>query len=109
MSEMLVNTPVEKHTVEDYDIVFSSGMMMPITVDITAGDTIAFNDNFCLVHLVPKPSKADPEKLLSAEDVTVFMKHVVSIQHRKREVAQLTTQEKAEWQKMFKEMSGTVQ
>lgn len=101
--EMVVNSPEVKKTVEDYDFTLSSGMMMPITVDTTMGDIIKVGSEVVQIHLVARPSLNDPTKHLPAEDITIFTKHLVSVQHRTREVVELTPEQQFEWTKTLKE------
>ena len=109
MSEMLVTSPELKKKVDDYDIVFDSGMLLPITLDSTLGDTIIFGEKLITVVLTSKTSLNDPTKTLPAEDITIFVSHIVSIQHRVREVVELTPEQKLDWQKAFKEATDTIQ
>ena len=109
MAEMIVTTPDTKKIVEDYDILLTSGMLMPITINLDAGDTIVFSDQVIKIHLVSKPSMNDPTKMLSAQEITIFTAHVISIQHMTREVIGLTPAEQFEWNKTMHETSGTVQ
>jgi hypothetical protein len=96
MPEMLVTTPEVKRTLHDYDIIFESGMMIPATIDHGRGDNIEFSDRHIKIHLAPKPSLNNPDHTLPAEDTTIFLNHVVSIQHRVREVTELSPEEKTE-------------
>lgn len=106
MAEMLINTPLAKKTVDDYDVLFESGMVMPLTVDLDAGDEIHFNDAIIKVHLASKASKNSPDKTLPAEDITIFVKHILSIQHRSREVEEQSPEERAQWFKDFDSLTG---
>ena len=108
MSEMILSTPDVKRTLHDYDIVFVSGMMLPITLDLNAGDTVDFSAEAIVFFLSPKPSLNSPDTLLPAEDITVLKAHVVSIQHRVREVMELTPDQKFEWGKTFAKASSMV-
>lgn len=109
MAEMRVETPLVKKWVDDYDVVFQSGMMMPITVDLAQGDYIQIGDKLIEVSLKAKPSPTDPDQILPAEDITIYVSHVVSIQHRVREVVELTPEQKFEWKKTLQELGGTIQ
>ena len=109
MAEMLVSTPELKQTIDEYDIVLKTGQVLPVVCNFRVGDTFKVGDTEILVNLVPKPSMNDPTKMLPAEDITIFKAHVVSIQHRTREIVELTPAQKAEWQKTFQELSGTLQ
>lgn len=109
MSNMILETPVIKKTVEDYDFVFSSGVAMPVTIDLAAGDTVDVFQDKILIHLTAKPSFHDPDKILPAEDIKIFTSHLISIQHREREIIELTPEQKLEWKKVLHTSNGTVQ
>ena len=106
---MEVITTQKTFILHDYDIVFSNGMMMPITVNLDLGDTIEIGDTRLIAHLTAKPSLSDIKKNLPAEDITIFLSQVVSIQHRERSVLELTPNEKVEWAKLFEETVGPLQ
>ena len=106
---MEINSPDPRKIVDDYDFVFTSGMLMPLTIDVSVGDTIVFGDSQVMVRLVAKPSMNDPDKLLSAEDIVIYTTHLASVQHREREMIKLTVDAQAEWVKAIKELSGTIQ
>lgn len=104
MAEMIVNVPEEKHLVDDYDFTFISGMMMPVTVNTEAGDSILFSDLVVKIELTSKPSINDSEKLLPAEAITIYTRHLAAYQHRVREVIALTPEQQHEWAKTMKEL-----
>lgn len=103
---MRLETPPIVKVVHDYDITFDSGQFLPITVDTEAGDTIDFGDHAVIIKLVQKPSLNDPDKLLPAEEITIFSKHITVVQHRTRKLTQLNPSQQAEWRKAFQEMTG---
>lgn len=107
---MIVHAPEIKKVLDDYDFTFTGGMVMPITVDIEAGDTINFgrSDGTITIRLAQKPMLSDPEKLLPAEDISIYKQHLVAFQHRVRIVTNLTPEQQHEWMKTLKEMSPTV-
>ena len=109
MPNMIVTTPDETRTLDDWDITFASGMVLPLTLDAKAGDTISFTDNEIQVKLVAKPNVSDPNKLLPAEDVTIYKAHVATVQHRERTITELTPEEKLAWQKTLHELTKTIQ
>lgn len=108
---MIVNAPEIKKILEDYDFTFSGGMVMPVTIDLEAGDTINFGraDGTITIRLSQKPSIADVDKLLPAEDISIYKSHLVACQHRTRIVTNLSPEQQHEWQKTIKEISSTVQ
>ena len=98
------STPAVK-LLDDYDFVFTSGMMMPVTINVAVGDRISFNAETVVVYLTPKPSSTDPDRMLSSEDITIFTKHLASVQHRVREVLDLTPEQQLEWKKTIAELT----
>lgn len=112
MAEMFVQSPQTTHVVREYDLVFESGMVFPVTIDTSKGDTITISDTQIQVHLSAKPSQNDPNKTLMAEDQTFFVSKLVAIQTREREFTEPTPAQKQEWAKEFKDLlmaGGTVQ
>lgn len=103
---MIIEQPEVKHILDDYDILFASGYLMPITIDLAHGDTISLDDKAILVHLSAKPSQSNPARQLPAEDITVFTPHIISIQHRSREVVEPSLEQKAELAKTWQELVG---
>lgn len=103
---MDIIVPEVKRVVDDYDFLFTSGFMMPVTIDREAGDKVDFNKDGITIYLSAKPAQSDPRRLLPAEDITIFSQHLLSVQHRRREVTMLTPDEKREWHKTFNELSG---
>ena len=106
---MLISNPDTKKIVHDYDIVSVHGMMLPITIDLEAGDTVEHTSETIKFYLSKKPSIHDPSKILPAEDITVMKIHVFSVQHREREVLELTPEQKFEWSKTVQELSSSIQ
>lgn len=107
MADMILESPVVSKIVHDYDIIFEAGMAMPLTIDLTVGDTIEFDlpNSLIRAHLVAKPSQTDTAKLLPAEDVTIFVAKVATIQHRERRVVEQSPDERAEWKKLYDELT----
>lgn len=101
MAEMLIQPTVVSKVVFDYDIIFSMGPGMALTIDPEAGDTIEQTTGQILVHLAEKPSPNDPDKTLPAEDTTIFLAHVIAIQRRERVVVEPTPEEKFAWAEAF--------
>ncbi len=103
---MNIEVPILKRVLDDYDLVYENGMVLPLTIDLVAGDTIEIGEKVISARLVAKPSQNDPTRILPAEEITIFISKVASIQHRVREVNEQTPEEKASWQKTFQEFSG---
>ncbi len=107
MPEMMIESPTTKTILEDYDVVSVNGMMMPITINATLGDTIELGPTQIVAHLVAKPSINDPNKLLPAEHIIIYTAQVFSIQHRTREVTNLTPEQRFELDKTYQELASS--
>lgn len=109
MAEMTVNTPEIKHVVDDYDFIFHSGMVLPVTINEKAGDAIEFHDSRIVIKIAASPSMNDHDVILPARDIVVYKTHLASYEHRTREVAELAPEQKHAWAQTLKELSKTVQ
>lgn len=105
---MEINVPEVKRTVIEYDFVFTSGQIMPVTIDPKAGDTISEGDQTIDINLTSKPSMNDPSKLLPSEKVVIYKQYLISVQKREKEILELTPEQKAAWTETFKKMSRSV-
>ena len=108
---MLVQSPDPvKKLVDDFDFTFIGGIVMPVSVDKEAGDTVDFETHptAVVIHLTSKPSRTDSSMKLPAEDITIITSHLLVVQHRVREATELTPGQKAEWDKTLKEIGGRV-
>jgi hypothetical protein len=109
LMEIRPTTPPTK-LVDDYDFTFNSGIIMPLRVDKSLGDTIEFDKgNAVIINLKAKPSFTNPSENLPAEEVTIFTRHLLCVQHRVTEIPVLTPDQKLDWQKTFQELSKTIQ
>src|SRR3990167_11025891 len=111
MAIFINETAEESRTVDDYDLTFLNGLFLTFTVDTDLGDTVDFNTNPLVVtfHRSEKPATADPDSKTPADDTTVFLSHVLSITHRKRLIAPVTPDQKAEWRNTLLQLTKTVQ
>ena len=111
MAEMLLHTPESKYVVDDYDFTFLNGMVLPVTVNEKLGDTVQFfgPDGVIVIHLAAKPSLNDPAIFLPVEDITIYRQHLVTHQHRVREVTDLAPEQQYAWAKTLKDLSKTIQ
>jgi hypothetical protein len=98
---MQIETSTPSKTIEEYDISILSGMVLPVTIDAKAGDTYEELTDRIKVYLAPKPGVPGSDKNLPAEKIEIYKAHVVSVNHRTREVPQLTPEQQAEWQKIL--------
>lgn len=101
---MQIETPQEMKVVDEYDIATDAGLVMPITIDAKEGDTFEEHDDRFIIHLVPKSSIYDSAKKHPAEDITIYKRHVISLNHRIREIPPLTPEQQFQWQKTAQEL-----
>lgn len=106
MSDVIATSPEITRVLDDYDFVFSSGMTLPVTLDHKAGDTYDDSSDFIHIRVAPQQSMSDPQKLLPPSEIKINKSHVASVQHRTREVLELTPEQRFEWEKT---LQGKVQ
>lgn len=102
---MEISPSVSKKVIDEYDFIFVSGMILPVTIDKSLGDTLEYVEGGIKIKLTPKPSLSDPETSLPAEDITIFSNQLLAIQHRTRDIVTLTPEEQYEQRQFFKGMS----
>jgi hypothetical protein len=105
---MEINAILPVKVVEEYEFIFSSGFLLAISIEPSEGDLIDFGSDRILITKPSKPSLVDPNQSLPAEDVTLFRNHLISIQHRTREVVGRTPDQEVEWQETLKEVGGKI-
>ena len=106
---MVVSSPEAKKILNEYDITSLQGIVLPVTIDLDAGDTIDFDEQVIRIHLSAKLSQLDPDRMLPAENITVFVKNIFTVQHRTREIVQETPEQREAWKGVLQELSQTVQ
>lgn len=101
---MIIQPVLTPRVIEDYDILFQNGILLPLSIDRDAGDTVDFTPGQLVAtfHLAGKPTLADPSTKLPDEDITVFVSHVISVTKRYREVMPLTPEQEADFQSLHK-------
>lgn len=105
---MQIEHPETRRILDDYEFTFVSGLSRTYTLDKAAGDEVEYvGTTAVILHIVAKPSVADPDILLPPEEVTLFTKHLAFIQHRVREVVDLNPDQLFEWKKTIQEIGKT--
>lgn len=108
MSEMILKSPdPEIKVLDDYDYTLTGGLLVPVTLDRAAGDTMISNSSIIKIYLAPKPSPSNPEVMLPAEDITISTPQILVIQHKQRTVIPLTSEQKMEWTRTIQELGGS--
>lgn len=108
---MIVNPSREPRIVDDYDLLFSNGMLMPLTIDKDAGDEIDTDTTPLVIKikLASKASPTDPSQRSSQEVITVFVSHLISITHRTREVLPPTPEQAEVIHNLIQRLHPTIQ
>jgi len=95
--------------VDDLDITLAGGIVVPITIDFEAGDTVDWDTHAdAIVIALASKTASNGETKLPAEEITIFKKNILIIQHRTREVSELTLAQKEEWRKTLQELRPTI-
>lgn len=106
---MIVQPHLTPHIIEEYEILFSNGVMWPVTLDKDRGDEVEFTEHAVEFHLAEKPSLSDPDKKIPSEDITIFTKHIAMINHRQREVMPPTPDQQEDFRKTLHKLHSTIQ
>lgn len=105
---MIVETPPEFKTVEDYDIESITGNSLSVIIDASIGDTISFTDTTIDIYLASRQSRIDPANVSPPETTSVNRAHVFAVRRRERKVPNLNPEQQAEWSRTFQEMGGKI-
>jgi hypothetical protein len=92
----IITAPATR-VVDEYDFVFTGGVGMSVTIDALAGDSISFDKATIKIFRTAKPTIGNPDMEYPAEDITLFVAHIVSVQHRTREIQNFTPDQQLEW------------
>jgi hypothetical protein len=110
---MIIDHAIEPRIVDDYDITFANGTNFPITIDKTSGDTMAVEQEGSVhvirFYLSAKPSPTHPSAKIPPEEITIFMPHVIRIEHRTHLVTPPTPEQRHEFQQTLHKLSPIIQ
>src|SRR5262245_31333786 len=98
---MIINSAAKPRLVDEYDIVFTNGMLLPVTVDKDLGDTIEFDELSVTITRAARPSQFDPDQIVPSEDVTIFQQHILTITHRQRTIMPVLPEQQEQLRKTF--------
>lgn len=97
--------PTER-MLDEYDFIFMNGSVLPLTLDLNLGDTIDFTPEVITVTLVAKPSVTDPKGEVGDNTTTIYRKHLLFYEHRRRNQMSISTEQRIEYEKTIKALSG---
>lgn len=109
---MILNSPdIPSRIVDEYEFWFENGNSITVSIDKELGDSIDFSTHpmAVVISLSAKPGKTDPSQMMDAQDLTVFIGHVLSIQHTTKTFTPPTLAQQDEWKKTILELSKTIQ
>lgn len=109
MGEMAIPEQVVTRDVLDYDFSFSNGMRLPITVDLELGDTVEDKDGKLVICLTSKPSSVNPDVMMPAETITIFLDKVSAIVFRQRKQLVTSPDEALGMKRLIHEMAKGIQ
>lgn len=98
---MNITSPSRVRKLKFIDVVYDSGRIHPLTIDIEAGDSYDRDEYEIRVHLSEKTNPLDPEKVLPAEDIVIFVAKVASILTRDVEMPEATDEQRIEMKKFI--------
>ena len=107
----ITESPPKVKFVDDLTITFTNGLSLPVTIDKESGDKVDWDthENAIVIHRTAKVNP-DGESKTAPEDITLFKNHIIMIEHRVREVTELTPNQKKEiWKQTIQEIGGTIQ
>lgn len=97
---------MEPKVVDDYDILFITDRVWPITIDPSAGDTIELDHPDCIrVFLAERSSPGDPNAKIPSETQYIYRTNILLIQHRRREVIPQSPEQKEQMKQLLKSVS----
>lgn len=100
----ITTKPVEPKLLEEFEITYTNGTIMSITLDLAAGDTYKIDRDcrFAVFNSVEKPSWSRPNITIPAEEITVIMPNVLCVQHRQRMFEDPTPEQREQWEQVLK-------
>lgn len=101
----------ESYDVEDYEFVFASGIVHPVSYIPHFGDVVDWDTSPLAVKfsIAGRPSPADPEAFTKPEEQTIMMQHVIMITKRTRQVTPPTKEEADLFRQSLLPLPKTVQ
>lgn len=83
---LISSSDPEPKVVEQYDFTLRGGIVFPITIDPSAGDTIDFQDAQVRAWKAPRVGQNDPTVGLPGEEIVIYRQWLLAYQHRSVEV-----------------------
>lgn len=102
---MEINSQPVTKTQDEYDFVFANGKVLQLTLDLSSGDRFVELPLRIQVHIGPKPSLANPDLMTLAEDFTIYVAQLISLQHRTRVINVATLEQQEQMKTLLAEMN----
>ena len=99
------NPTKEPRLVEDWELSFSNGSALAVSLEEALGDTHILLENSIEFHLSEKPSLVNPDDVLAAEDIYISRASLNWARKRIRLVEDPSIEEKEEWQRILNELA----
>ena len=98
----------KEKTYDCYDFTFVKGVVLPVTLDLEAGDTIDVGPDRIVASILERPSLSDPKKLLPGEDFSIERSNLLFYQHRTITVQEQTHEQKQEFRDTILQVPNSV-
>lgn len=104
---MIISSPIKQEKTYDcYDFTFVGGVVIPVTLDLAAGDSVELGHaDRIYITIQERPSLNDPDKLLPAENLVLERRNMLGYTHRVQKVAEVSADQKAEWDKTIQDLT----
>lgn len=90
---------------EEYDITFTNGKLLTVTLCKDEGDTVDFElPNAIRFQTTKKVGITVDGSEIPPQDITVFTRHILAIEKRKRTVQPLTAEQRAAWREAINQV-----
>lgn len=105
---MQVESNTTTRILDEYDITFSNGKIISISICKAEGDSADFdsNPNRIQFHITEKKESALDGSDIPAQSITVYTSQILTIQHHTRTVRPPSAEQREAWKKTIKDALG---
>lgn len=101
---MKIETVNPTRVLHDWEFVFSSGIMLPVTMEPLVGDYMTRTPDLITIHRAAVPNLHNPEVLTPREEILIYPGNLCFSRETIREVV-TTPEVQADWAEAFKTMT----